>query len=95
MSRKLPVINWLRLQYAVSEEIMTLAEDKRPETNLFNSESQYASPLTDGVIIYIGGVLVGRQLNLGRNCCIPTLWLGMNIISISTEWLGVARCFNC
>jgi hypothetical protein len=43
---------------------MTLAEDKRPETNWVISECQYASELTDGVIIYIGAVLVGRQLNL-------------------------------
>jgi hypothetical protein len=73
---------------------MTLADDKRPEANLFISESQYASQLTDSVIIYVGGVLVGRQLNVGLNCCIPRLRLGVNIIAIRTKRLGVVRCSN-
>ena len=43
---------------------MTVAEGKRPEANLFIEVSQYALQYHVRVIIYVGGVSVGHQLNL-------------------------------
>jgi len=43
---------------------MTLTEDKSPEANLDIGMNQYALQRHERDIIYIGGVLVGRRLNI-------------------------------
>ena len=51
-------------KHAVSEGLMALAEDKRPEANLLVGLSQYALQHHRPVIIYVTRVSVGRRLNL-------------------------------
>jgi len=50
-------------KHGVSEGLITLAEDKRREANLLVGSSQYAVQRHEHVIIYIGRVSVGCQLN--------------------------------
>ena len=50
-----------RPKHAVSEGLMTLAEDKRPEANLLIGLRQYALQCHRCVIIYVGRVSVGRR----------------------------------
>ena len=51
-----------RPKHAVSEGLMTLAVEKRPEANLLIWLSQYALQRHRHVVIYFGGVWVGRWL---------------------------------
>jgi len=50
-----------RPKHPVSEGLMTLAEDKRPEANLVIGLSQYALQHHQRVIIYVGRVLVSHR----------------------------------
>jgi len=70
----LPVIEQLKPKHAVSERSMTQADDKRSEVNFLICLSYYALLPEDGVMIYVGRVLVGRQFTLSRNCHIPRSW---------------------
>jgi len=56
-----------RAKHAVSEGVMTSAEDMRPEANRLVEWRPHALQCHRRVIVYTSGVLVGRRLNLWRN----------------------------
>jgi hypothetical protein len=51
-------------KHAVSEGLMTLAEDKRPEAIRIIGLRPYALQRHQRVIIYVSGVSVRRRLNI-------------------------------
>jgi len=65
--RHSPVYRRSRPKHAVSEGLLTLAEDTQPEATVLIGLSWYAVQRHAGVIIYIGRVTVGRRLNLWHN----------------------------
>jgi len=88
------VIELLRPKHAVPKGLMALAEDRRLEVTAHIGLSWYTSQPQEGVIMYVGGVSIGRRWYLWHNPRIARLWSGINRIAMSTDKTMCCQMFQ-